>query len=686
MGKIDSARSYTKAIRSIILFLIPLHSFKLKIISPSKVNVNVFVTASFASVPIRSFRSSGRNRISSASRTNTVFANCNQNMNMPTSSSSSPPKKKEHNVSIHWFRNGLRFHDNRPLHDACTKSNFVLPIYIIDPTSPFCQTGGRRAGVIRANFILESLKYISDKLSLKGGDADKDGGEKKNEKSGTGSKLLLFVGRPIDVLPQLIQELDVDAIFYEREPATPIKEADSRVLDAIDVNINKDKGINSTSKKCIIHGYDTHTLFPMEEYLSKCTNNVAPSSYGAFTKIFQKLGPVPDELPSIIGTTEEAAGNNKSDTDVNMVPSLPKSYSSKIQNLIDNKDLEIQIIDLEQTSNVDILESYLGYKDVEQRLSTRNKGGLSFKGGEDVGLNLLHTMCSRTKWIWKFEKPKTKPNALTVDTTGLSPYVKHGCVSPRTFYHELSKVYATCPNPDKTLSKPPVSLHGQLMWREYNYLMAYTTPNFDTMVDNPIARQIPWDDDPVLLNAWRNGRTGYPYIDAVMTQLKETGWIHHLARHSAACFLTRGDLWQSWEKGAEVFEEELIDADWSINNFNWQWLSCTAHFYQYFRCYSPVAFGEKTDKNGDYIRKWLPQFKDFPKGYIFEPWKAPLSVQQKAGVIIGKDYPEPICDHKTISKSNMGRMKLAYDEHKAAVAKVKQELKKPAKKRAKTTR
>jgi cryptochrome len=133
------------------------------------------------------------------------------------------------------------------------------------------------------------------------------------------------------------------------------------------------------------------------------------------------------------------------------------------------------------------------------------------------------------------------------------------------------------------------------MWREYNYLMAYCTPNFDKMVGNPVARQIPWDDDPVLLSAWKNSATGYPFVDAIMTQLRETGWIHHLARHMVACFLTRGDLWQSWEEGAAVFEEYLIDADWSINNYNWQWLSCTAHFYQYFRCYSPVAFGKKTD-------------------------------------------------------------------------------------------
>ena len=177
------------------------------------------------------------------------------------------------------------------------------------------------------------------------------------------------------------------------------------------------------------------------------------------------------------------------------------------------------------------------------------------------------------------------------------------------------------------------------------------------MVGNPSARQIQWDDDPALLKAWKGAETGFPFIDAIMTQLKETGWIHHLARHMVACFLTRGDLYLSWEEGAKVFEEvrrstlspvqfklttcsiiltlpflahlqRLVDADWSINNFNWQWLSCTAHFYQYFRCYSPIAFGKKTDPNGDYIRKWIPALAKMPKKYIYEPWEAPLAVQQ----------------------------------------------------------
>ncbi len=497
-----------------------------------------------------SFRRSGcrnihiRKSIQSSTAVRHLSTTVSTTITMPSSSSSSSSStsakskkgnaEKAHGVSIHWFRNGLRLHDNLPLHDCSINSKHLLPLYIIDPTSPFSQTPNRRAGIIRANFILESMKELNTKLI-------------KSQKTRNTSQLVVVVGNPKDVLPKLIQQIGADALYYEREPASPVKQSDATVLDAIECE----------TEECSIYGYDTHTLFPMDVYLAKCKNNVAPSSYGVFTKTFQKLGPVTAEIIDI----------NK---EMDLIPSLPTSISTKIHKFV-KEEQTMQIIDLEKKSSIEILEDYLDYTNVKEKLANRNKSGLSFQGGEDVGLKLLDTMCSRSEWIWTFEKPKTKPTGLKVDTTGLSPYVKHGCVSPRTFYHELSKVYAKCTTPSKTLSKPPVSLHGQLMWREYNYLMGYSTPNFDKMENNPVARQIPWDDDPKLLQAWKNAQTGYPYIDAAITQLKETGWMHHLARHSVACFLTRGDLWQSWEKGAEFFEEELIDADWSINNFNWQW-------------------------------------------------------------------------------------------------------------------
>jgi len=282
-----------------------------------------------------------------------------------------------------------------------------------------------------------------------------------------------------------------------------------------------------------------------------------------------------------------------------------------------------------------------------------------FPGGETEGLKRLsNKICeSNAKWVRSFEKPSTSPNALEPSTTVLSPYLKFGCISVRDMYYRLEAI-----NSKGKHSMPPVSLVGQLLWREFFYTCGATIDNFNKMKGNKICRQIPWrsEDDEEYLQAWKEGRTGYPFIDAIMTQLRQEGWIHHLARHSVACFLTRGDLWVSWEKGQEVFEELLLDADWSLNAGNWMWLSASAFFHQYYRVYSPVAFGKKTDPLGNYIRKYLPILAKFPKEYIYEPWKAPLSVQKSLGCIIGQDYPKPIVNHDVVHKENIQKMKAAY--------------------------
>jgi cryptochrome len=531
-------------------------------------------------------------------------------------------------VVICWFRNtGLRLHDNAAFRNSCTNSHAnvrLIPLYILDPSAPMAQSSvDRRVGCLRVNFVLESLKDLNAGIL-------RDSGGK--------NRLITLLGDPVEVLPQIVEEFRASALHFERDPGSPVqRKVDQQVLSILRERTH-----------CAIHRYDTHTIHPLESYLAASQQHTAPSTYTGFQKIFNKLT-VPPCLDSV---TE--------------VPPLPDDFDSFLSAPNNGMEEAFRTMGSNEVSPdqiVTLLER-LGYSDVGRTLQNRSKGGIDFTGGENAGLSLLQRMMSRASWVATFEKPNTSPNALTVDTTGLSPYVKHGCISCRLFYHELSKACATSNIDPQRRSKPPVSLHGQLMWREYNYLMGYTTPNFDTMANNPIARQIPWRRDPRVVEAWRNSETGYPFIDAVMTQLRETGWIHHLARHSVACFLTRGDLWQSWEDGAAVFEELLIDADWSINNFNWQWLSCTAHFYQYFRCYSPVAFGKKTDKNGDYIRKWLPQFKTFPSKFIYEPWEAPLQVQLQHGVVVGTNYPRPLVSHAVASKENMTRMSEAYEAQK----------------------
>jgi deoxyribodipyrimidine photolyase len=279
---------------------------------------------------------------------------------------------KKYPTCIYWFRNALRLHDNPSLLDACNQSNSVLPLFIIDPDEPFSQTHGRKAGCIRANFVLESLRELDDKIR----NISILQGQQTNQ-------LFVLVGKPVNILPQIAEKFNIDAIFYEREPAAPTRQADALILDAIQ-RVKKNEHIS-------IVGYDTHTLHPMEHYVALCKNQVAPSQYGGFTKIFYQLGSVPTEVAS--------------------VSQIPPSPSHSIQLLKETIQTNIEY-------NVPSLQS-LGYD--ESCLVNRAKGGLDYKGGEDSGIQLLEKMMKRTQWVCTFEKPNTKPNALTVDTTGLSP-------------------------------------------------------------------------------------------------------------------------------------------------------------------------------------------------------------------------------------------------------------------------
>lgn len=297
-----------------------------------------------------------------------------------------------------------------------------------------------------------------------------------------------------------------------------------------------------------------------------------------------------------------------------------------------------------------------------------------FPGGETEALRRMEMNLKKSKWICEFEKPNTSPNSLEPSTTVLSPYLKFGCLSARVFYHRILDVYKGSKH-----SKPPVSLEGQMLWREFYYCVAAVTPNFDKMVGNRVCAQIPWENNQKFITAWTNGQTGYPFIDAIMRQLRQEGWIHHLARHAVACFLTRGDLWCNWEEGQKVFEELLLDADWALNAGNWMWLSASAFFHQYYRVYSPIAFGKKTDPEGKFIKKYVPELKNYPSGIIYEPWKASADNQKTYGCIIGKDYPRPIVDHDVAMKANLVKMKAAYakknegkDDKKAVKRKIEE--------------
>ncbi|KAB2077899.1 hypothetical protein ERO13_A06G119300v2 [Gossypium hirsutum] len=414
-----------------------------------------------------------------------------------------------------------------------------------------------------------------------------------------GSRLLVLKGEPSEVLIRCLNEWDVRKLCFEYDTDPYYQALDDKVK-----NYASAAGIEVFSPV-------SHTIFDPADIIEK-NGGRPPLSYQSFLKL---------------------AGEPSFSLSVELSWTPPVGDVGRCEIL--------QVPTLKE----------LGYVEKHQDEFT------PFRGGESEALRRLRESLSDKEWVANFEKPKGDPSAyIKPATTVLSPYLKFGCLSSRYFYQCLKDVYKNV----KRHTSPPVSLVGQLLWREFFYTVAFGTPNFDKMKGNKICKQIPWNDDDKLLAAWRAARTGYPWIDAIMVQLRKWGWMHHLARHSVACFLTRGDLFVHWEKGRDIFERLLIDSDWAINNGNWLWQSCSSFFYQYNRIYSPISFGRKYDPNGNYIRHFLPILKDMPKEYIYEPWTAPLSVQTKAKCIIGRDYPKPVISHDTASNECRKKMGEAY--------------------------
>jgi len=498
-------------------------------------------------------------------------------------------------TAMHWFRKGLRIHDNPALIEALADCRYIYPVFCIDPHFA-CPD---RVGVNRYSFLLECLHDLDQNLRT------------------LGTRLYVIKGKPELEIPRFIRDHDVDLLTFERDTEPYATKRDSSIRDELVSSPSKGR------KTVVVSSHCSHTIHDPEQYLSLCGGNI-PRTYQSFIKLFEQASAPRIDLPPPTG---------------DMVPDMSAADGC-------NSSYDVPALDE---------VGYAGFAPSRKYI-----------GGETEALERLRrfvTAKERASWVRGFEKPSTSPNSIDPSTTVLSPYLKFGCLSVTKFYNELEKIVRGHEH-----SKPPVSLHGQLLWREFFYFSSYVTPYFDRMIGNPQCKQISWDRDAAIVRAWEMGQTGYPFIDAIMNQLRTEGWIHHLARHAVACFLTRGDLWQHWEEGVRVFDIYLLDDDWALNNANWQWLSASNFFYQYFRVYSPIAFGKKTDPTGEFIRKWVPQLATFPAKYIYDPWNAPLGIQRSSNCIIGTDYPLPIVDHDTASKTNMGKMKTAYQMQSSAAA------------------
>ncbi|XP_013384752.1 cryptochrome-1 [Lingula anatina] len=498
---------------------------------------------------------------------------------------------KKEGVSIHWFRHGLRFHDNASLQEALKDVKECYLIFIFDGSV----AGTDTAGYNRWRFLLECLEDLDNQLKELGG------------------RLYTFQGDPVEILQKLFDEWGVTKLTFEQDPEPPWQKRDIAVK-----KLCREKNIECIEKV-------SHTLYNPQDIL-KANGGSPPLTYAMFCEVCKTL-PAPERpqpVPSFSGV------------------SLPVANDFSKFELPTLNDFGITPECSEQ----------------------KKKKTPPYLGGESRGLDLLELRRMQEKTSYKagFILPHYVNPDLSGPPLSMSPHLRFGCVSVRRFYYTILDTFREV---YKDHEQSNELLTAQLMWREYFYVMSVNNSNFTKMVNNPICLQIDFNWDHEVVRKWEKGQTGYPWIDACMRQLVQEGWLHQVGRHAVSVFLTRGDAWQHWEMGLQVFFKYLLDADWSVCAGNWMWVSSSA-FEKCLdcpKCFHPVRYGQRMDPVGDYVRRYVPELSQFPLRYLFHPWRAPLEVQKKAGCIIGKDYPAPIVNHAEAAMKNGERMSLVREKY-----------------------
>ncbi|OWR41136.1 cryptochrome-1 [Danaus plexippus] len=491
--------------------------------------------------------------------------------------------------------NVIWFRHGLRLHD-----NPSLHSALEDASSPFFPififdgetAGTKMVGYNRMRYLLEALNDLDQQFRKYGG------------------KLLMIKGRPDLIFRRLWEEFGIRTLCFEQdcEPIWRPRDASVRALC-------RDIGVS-----CREHV--AHTLWNPDTVI-KANGGIPPLTYQMFLHTVEIIGNPPRPVD---------------DVDLNGVNfgSLPESFYR-------------EFVVFDKAPKPEDLGVFLENEDIRM---------IRWVGGETAALKQMQerlaveyeTFC-RGSYLPTHGNPD-----LLGPPISLSPALRFGCLSVRRFYWSLQDLFQQV-HQGRLASTQFIT--GQLIWREYFYTMSVNNPNYAQMSGNPICLDIPWKEpENDELQRWKEGRTGFPFVDAAMRQLRTEGWLHHVVRNTVASFLTRGTLWLSWEHGLQHFLKYLLDADWSVCAGNWMWVSSSAFeaLLDSGECACPVRLGRRLEPTGHYVRRYVPELARMPGEYIYEPWRAPLEVQEAAGCVIGRDYPAPVVDHTAAAARNRANM------------------------------
>ncbi|PIQ43066.1 MAG: deoxyribodipyrimidine photolyase [Gammaproteobacteria bacterium CG11_big_fil_rev_8_21_14_0_20_46_22] len=227
-------------------------------------------------------------------------------------------------------------------------------------------------------------------------------------------------------------------------------------------------------------------------------------------------------------------------------------------------------------------------------------------------------------------------------TSHLSPHLHFGEISVNQLCIELLALSSESPHLSAAIEK----FLSEMGWREFSMSLLHYNPDLPSKNFKPLFNGMAWSKSDKAFEQWCRGQTGYPIVDAGMRELWVTGTMHNRVRMVVASFLIK-HLLIDWRRGEQWFWDTLLDADLANNSASWQWVAgCGADAAPYFRMFNPVLQGEKFDAQGEYVRRWVPEIADLPNKYVHQPWAASEKILESAGVKLGRNYPEPMVDHK----------------------------------------
>ncbi|MBH8556160.1 deoxyribodipyrimidine photo-lyase [Nostocaceae cyanobacterium CENA357] len=392
-----------------------------------------------------------------------------------------------------------------------------------------------------------------------------------------GSQLLILHGDPIAAIPTLAAALNAKAVFWnwDVEPYSQIR--DRSIIDTL-----KEKGI-----EFLPPNWDQLLHSPEE------IRTGGNSPYTVYTPFWKNWSSKPKAQPA--ETLQNTEALTKAEQEI---------------------ALQAGAIELPSAKDLGFIWD----------------GGLIIPPGEAAAQSRLEEFTNQA--IIEYQEQRNFP---AVDgTSQLSAAFKFGVIGIRTVWQATMEAQENSRSEEAQASIR--TWQQELAWREFYQHAMYNFPELAEGAYRDTFKDFPWETNEENFQAWCEGRTGFPIVDAAMRQLNEIGWMHNRCRMIVASFLTK-DLLINPQLGEKYFMQKLIDGDLSANNGGWQWSASSGMDPKPVRIFNPTSQTQKFDPEGEYIRQWVSELRSVDTEYLVTNKISPL---ERHGI----GYPEPIVDHK----------------------------------------